>query len=178
MTSSWFFLSILNYDARSTTHQIYCRWINEIFCQIKIEISNIVWGCDISCHIPGWKQNAFVAEPLHFTDILFVVRIVCKFSLEPLFEGIRSSESPTKDFWQWHHLQDSCHFKLHCLFIPCSTTSPLVAILTVMRALWEPQDSYTAKTLIERGHCTHHLVTQTWTVCLMCGWLCIVIQCG
>ena len=24
MTSSWFFLSTLNYDARSTTHQIYC----------------------------------------------------------------------------------------------------------------------------------------------------------
>ena len=23
MTSSWFFLSTLNYDARSTTHQIY-----------------------------------------------------------------------------------------------------------------------------------------------------------
>ena len=28
MTSSWFFLSTLNYDARSTTHQIYtCTWM-------------------------------------------------------------------------------------------------------------------------------------------------------
>ena len=25
MTSSWFFLSTLNYDARSTTHQIACK---------------------------------------------------------------------------------------------------------------------------------------------------------
>ena len=28
MTSSWFFLSTLNYDARSTTHQIYCIIVN------------------------------------------------------------------------------------------------------------------------------------------------------
>ena len=27
MTSSWFFLSTLNYDARSTTHQIYSRYL-------------------------------------------------------------------------------------------------------------------------------------------------------
>jgi hypothetical protein len=65
------------------------------------------------------------------------------------------------------------------LFIPCSTTSPLVAILTVMRALWKPQDSYKAKAVIEKGQCTHHLVTQTWTVWLnnvgiVCSYLTVV----
>ena len=33
MTSSWFFLSTLNYDARSTTHQMYfyCTWVPQTF---------------------------------------------------------------------------------------------------------------------------------------------------
>ena len=36
MTSSWFFLSTLNYDARSTTHQIYKTII----------LSVVLYGCE------------------------------------------------------------------------------------------------------------------------------------
>ena len=36
MTSSWFFLSALNYDARSTTHKIYVWVVVEIG-----ELSNV-----------------------------------------------------------------------------------------------------------------------------------------
>jgi len=38
VTSSWFFLSALNYDARSTTHQIDC-----VVCDVGEEAEGTVW---------------------------------------------------------------------------------------------------------------------------------------
>ena len=123
-------------------------------------------------HISGWKQNT--------TFVIFCLLCVLhvNFTWTTLWRT-HIIRIPNKRVWQWHHLQDSCHFKLHSLFIPCSTTSPLVSILTVMKALWKPQDSYKAKTFIEKGQCTHHLVTQTWTVwsnnvCIICSYLTVV----
>ena len=37
MTSSWFFLSALNYDARSTTHQMQIF----IYCYITLHVSGV-----------------------------------------------------------------------------------------------------------------------------------------
>ena len=41
MASSWFFLSTLNYDARSTTHRIYKIWnlTDYSFCNFKLYLS-------------------------------------------------------------------------------------------------------------------------------------------
>ena len=38
VTSSWFFLSTLNYDARSTTHQIYILPISTVRIQLHVSV--------------------------------------------------------------------------------------------------------------------------------------------
>ena len=51
MTSSWFFLSTLNYDARSTTHHIYVTvftirfvFANKVFWQHIMLCRNVLWS--------------------------------------------------------------------------------------------------------------------------------------
>ena len=71
MTSSWFFLSTLNYDARSTTHQIYNvkRWrsghyenypeLSTLPTVAKKKICVMVWSpsVDVNC-ISVWNPSA------------------------------------------------------------------------------------------------------------------------
>ena len=45
MTSSWFFLSTLNYDARSTTHQIYNHTVVFMMCVISDPRREVAKNC-------------------------------------------------------------------------------------------------------------------------------------
>ena len=69
MTSSWFFLSTLNYDARSTTHQIYLKTTlpgqthadscNSTFCNVR-KIHNAVQLCDLWVTLYTTVQSKYV----------------------------------------------------------------------------------------------------------------------
>ena len=71
MTSSWFFLSTLNYDARSTTHQLYlylylyryectCEIINNCFASFPIAVKFSL----LHLHQPERKPNRPSQVPL------------------------------------------------------------------------------------------------------------------
>jgi len=79
VTSSWFFLSTLNYDARSTTHQIHLR-ISTITATIK----TIIVFCFVEC-LPehGRKKSKHVAGLRHvfILCVLYLVIIVQFFKL-------------------------------------------------------------------------------------------------
>ena len=63
MTSSWFFLSTLNYDARSTTHQIYKRHSldlghADIYCEERER--KVVAGREIGLEVNVEKNECAV----------------------------------------------------------------------------------------------------------------------
>jgi len=82
VTSSWFFLSTLNYDARSTTHQIYglvCICVS--YCKLRFVIDNQQANRFISLTYCMERYNQ-----LYLKVCLRFVRLVKKF---PAFYGTR-----------------------------------------------------------------------------------------
>jgi len=49
VTSNWFFLSTLNYDARSTTHQIYTIIISFYIISDSLFTQRYWKRCDVQC---------------------------------------------------------------------------------------------------------------------------------
>ena len=76
MTTSWFFLSTLNYDARSTTHQFYSvsviqtsqlmlyREIIAVYSEIHTKHINAVCGQNVEVfNDPGGTVHTVTIEP-------------------------------------------------------------------------------------------------------------------
>jgi hypothetical protein len=105
VTSSWFFLSTLNYDAWSTTHQIYCKCIFpysmlldhnlshlfEIFEQFSVYTHNTVfqWAVQSTKHsdlysFPNMYCDIIMQqEPMKYT--LFKLTLQSNFSIFDVF---------------------------------------------------------------------------------------------
>ena len=71
MTSSWFFLTTLNYDARSTTHQIYMFVCVCSFSVLPSPLQDIILKC---CVGSGRLTNTVSILPAPSADVKFCER--------------------------------------------------------------------------------------------------------
>jgi len=59
VTSSWFFLSTLNYDARSTSHQVHKRWYTYICIYLTVHVCGYVQAVTtVTSFMPGCSVPA------------------------------------------------------------------------------------------------------------------------
>ena len=88
MTSSWFFLSTLNYDARSTTHQIFaCHNIHNRIGD-AVEMGRRILICFVRFFVIQFSFSAFlIFFSLYFQQAMPIPSAVVLFFLFLLFGG-------------------------------------------------------------------------------------------
>jgi hypothetical protein len=108
VTSSWFFLSTLNYDAQSTTHQIYlhhvCPSILPSVCtEQRDSQQNFLWNSiyevctEISSHItlPTFDKNNTVREDLCTFIVSISPLLIFATNIDSLIYNVRAAVEVT-----------------------------------------------------------------------------------
>ena len=114
MTSSWFFLSTLNYDARSTTHQIY-RCVHTIMSKTNLSNALLLYS-HFKYYAPILVTDFFYTKKRGNPNKINTRSVTSEFNFEDS-KVLTSTTLPT--FWGQNN-----HLNGWCLFITWQNVTP------------------------------------------------------